>query len=327
MTPTTRNILVIDDEPLIHDLVRVHLRDEPLEVRSATSGADGLALAARLAPDLVLLDVGMGSTNGWEVCRQLKADPATSRVPVIFLTAAADPLEKIRGLEMGAADYVTKPFHGQELVARVRAALRTKVLIDQLSERAMVDALTDAWNRSYLDRRVIEELALAARRATPLSVVMLDVDHFKAVNDRHGHAAGDIVLRHVVAVVRSCTRREDVVCRYGGEEFAVLLPNTQRAGAIAFAERVRVALAATPARRRDDVAVTVTASFGVADVICAADRALIEAADLALYEAKRAGRNRVAVYGSAPPLPAPSLPPPRRPSPADERRPRARSTD
>ncbi len=287
-----RKVLLIDNSKMIHALVRAHLDEEAVAVHSAYDGAEGMKLAAAVRPDLVLLDVEMPAPDGWEVCRLLKADAELKDAPIIFLTAETDTRQKIRGLELGATDYVTKPCDPAELVARVRSALRTKELTDLLAEQAMIDGLTGLRNRRYFDQRLGAELASAKRYGDTLGCVVADIDHFKQFNDRYGHAVGDGVLRLVGRVFKEAARAEDVVCRYGGEEFVFLLPRTPLAAAAVFAERARAALQAAGTNRKD-ARLSVTASFGVADSTCAADAGVVAAADLALYAAKRAGRNRV----------------------------------
>lgn len=287
-----QKVLLIDDCPSIHGLVRARLREEAVELHSAFDGESGIAQAATLSPDLVLLDVEMPSTNGFEVCRRLKDDPRTMHVPVIFLTGAASTEEKIRGLELGATDYVTKPFDPAELRARVRASLRTKYLMDLLSRKAMIDGLTGLFNRAYFDARLIAEMSLARRTQAPLACIMVDVDRFKQINDLHGHPFGDEVLRGIAQVLGEHCRNEDTVCRYGGEEFVVLCPNTASAAAANLAERLREAIEQNT-WTRNGLNVQVTCSFGVSDLHGAPPPCVVEMADQALYRAKQGGRNRV----------------------------------
>jgi diguanylate cyclase (GGDEF)-like protein len=286
-----QKVLVIDDSDLIHNLVRARLADQPVVVHSAATAADGLAMAASLAPDLILLDVDMPGCDGFEACRRLKSDAATTAIPVIFLTGAGDPEQKVRGLELGAVDYVTKPFDPSELRARVRAALRTKYLMDLLAQRAMIDGLTGLWNRACFEQRLQTELALAARTARPLACALIDLDHFKLVNDTYGHPFGDEVLRTVAQVVVDACRTEDVVCRYGGEELVLLLPNTTAAHALELADRVRLAVSQTPFRTLQG-SLKVTCSIGVADSLDGRAAAMVELADRALYRAKQSGRDQ-----------------------------------
>ncbi|MGA3066279.1 MAG: diguanylate cyclase [Tepidisphaeraceae bacterium] len=285
-----QKVLLVDDSPSIHTLVRARLAGEPITVHSAYSSAEGLTMAKELLPDLVLLDVDMPDPDGFEVCRRLKADTATVQIPIVFLTGASSPDERIFGLELGAVDYVTKPFNPAELRARVRASLRTKYLMDLLAKRAQIDGLTGLWNRAHFEERLKQEHSLATRIGRPLSCVMADVDHFKSVNDTYGHPFGDEALRGIAGVLSDVGRAEDIICRLGGEEFVVLCPNTALAGAVRLAERCREAVLAMKLMHQGKP-VRVTCSFGVAEEGCRPS--IIEAADKALYQAKHGGRDRV----------------------------------
>jgi two-component system cell cycle response regulator len=285
-------ILVIDDSPEIHSLVKARLGKEQVVILSAHDGETGLIAAREHRPDLILLDIDMPGRDGFEICVDLKSDLLTKNTPVIFLSAAVSTSEKIRGLELGAADYVTKPFDAAELLARVRASLRTRRLVDSLSRKAMIDGLTGLWNRTYLEAHATIELAAARRSAKPLACIMADVDHFKSVNDTYGHSFGDEVLREVGSTLIRCCRTEDIVCRYGGEEFTILLPNTTLERAAELAERLRLVIERRPFLCRD-IPVNITCSFGVANLREQIPPTVIELADAALYQVKRSGRNRV----------------------------------
>jgi len=295
----SQTVLAIDDSPDIHRLLDVRLRPENLVVRHALDADEGLAEAARCAPDLILLDVDMPLVTGFELCRRLKDDPSLAHVPVIFLTGATDVYTKVEGFDLGAVDYVTKPFDPAELRARVRAALRTKRYHDLLAARSNVDALTGIWNRSYFNQRLGEEIAAAKRYGRELSLVMLDVDRFKSLNDAHGHPFGDQVLQRIGELLHTLLRATDAPCRYGGEEFGLILTETDGAGAAATAERVRLAIAEHTFRPKDRP-LRITASFGVASARLF-DRGglsalrLVTAADDALYRAKQEGRDCVRV--------------------------------
>src|SRR5687767_10189446 len=171
-------ILVIDDAEPIHDLLRYHLADEPVEIHSALDAKAGVRLALALAPDMILLDVEMPDVDGFEAIRQLKREQATLGIPVVFLTGVTTTEEKIRGLDLGATDYVTKPFEPAELRARVRATLRTRRLLDLLSRKAMIDGLTGLWNRAYFEQHIEIEVAKARRSGQAVACIMADLDHF-----------------------------------------------------------------------------------------------------------------------------------------------------
>jgi diguanylate cyclase (GGDEF)-like protein len=303
-----QQILVIDDSDKIHPLVKAILAGEPVDIQSATDPQYGLLLAQSIRPDLILMDVDMPGMNGFEACRQLKSNPATADVPVIFLTSLSDVKEKVHGFSLGAVDYVTKPFNRAELMARVRASLRTNQVIRTLEEKALIDPLTGLGNRAMFVQRFEAEVALRVRFKTPLSCILMDVDHFKQINDTWGHPVGDQVLKMIGKVIAELCRTEDVACRFGGEEFVIIAPHTNATDAEIFAERIRKILADTRFKPEGMAMnpllgdyIKVTASFGVAEATDLYDRSMLQRADDAMYQAKQEGRNRVVVAG---PLPA-----------------------
>jgi PleD family two-component response regulator len=216
-------VLVIDDSPEIHQLLKVRLRGEGLVLLHATDPVEGLRLARSVVPDLILLDQDMPTMTGLEACRALKADPVTSHVPIVFLTGAASVTDRVAGLDAGAVDYIGKPFDPLELRARVRATLRTKRYQDLLMLRAQLDWLTGLRNRAYFDTRLADEVMAARRHGRLVSLILLDLDHFKSINDRFGHPFGDRVLQKVGDVLLDGARVTDAPCRYGGEEFGIVL--------------------------------------------------------------------------------------------------------
>jgi diguanylate cyclase (GGDEF)-like protein len=293
-------VLVIDDSQDIHDLVGARLKSEGVSLRAALDAAEGLRAAAEHRPDLILLDLDLAGSSGIEVCRALKADPDLAVAPVIFLTGTVDVATKVQAFDAGAVDYITKPFDSVELKARVRSALRTKRLHDLLATRAQLDGLTGLWNRAYFDARLADEVAFAGRQGRPVALVLLDVDHFKRINDTHGHPFGDTVLRAVAEALTGELRRGEAACRYGGEEFGVILREADLAGAEAVAERLRRAVEGL-ALVNGTRPVPVTASFGVASGgpgSMPAPAQLLAEADRTLYRAKQEGRNRVCRPGA-----------------------------
>ena len=239
-------VLIIDDSPDALRLAQHHLVPEGLEVRCADSGKAGLEMATREGPDLILLDVDMPGLSGLDVCRVLKDDAKLCMVPVIFLSGSGGPDDKIAGLDLGAVDYVTKPFDAFELRARVRSALRTKRLQDLLRDYALVDPLTELPNRRALDERLRQEWARLLRHGGHLSVIMADLDHFKQINDRCGHLVGDETLRQVARRLFEGCRQSDMACRYGGEEFVIIAPEAPLDAAVEFADRLRSAVGSRP---------------------------------------------------------------------------------
>jgi two-component system, cell cycle response regulator len=286
-------VLIVDDSADAVALARARLACEGLTLVCAGSGPQALAMAAAERPDLILLDVDMPDMSGFEVCRALKTDPGLSMVPVIFVSASDDTNDKVEGLDLGAVDYVTKPFEAFELRARVRAALRTKHLQDLLIQFSHVDPLTELWNRRALMERLEQEWARVQRYGGLFGMVMADLDHFKQINDRHGHGIGDKVLCKVSDVLRTECRRCDLPARYGGEEFMLLLPESDATGAGQLAERCRRGIESIRIPAGSDT-MQVTASFGLADSLGQVSiDTLIRKVDAALYHAKESGRNRV----------------------------------
>ena len=288
-------VLIVDDSPDALALAKVRLGKENLEIVTADSGAKGLKLAKSEKPDLILLDVDMPKVSGFDVCRKLKTNKDLCMIPVIFLTGSDNTQDKIKGLNVGAVDYVTKPFDAFELKARVNAALRTKRMQDLLIEYAHIDPLTGIPNRRALTERLRKEWMRVRRHGGKLSFIMADIDHFKRVNDTYGHSIGDEVLQKIAQAIVSQCREIDLPARYGGEEFAIIVPDESAERAGELAERCRQATSDLRINLGDED-VQITASFGVADIADAPATVedLIKAADDALYKAKQAGRNQIA---------------------------------
>jgi diguanylate cyclase (GGDEF)-like protein len=297
-----KQILLIDDSDQIHTLVTSLLADEPVKINSAFDGQYGLTLAASLHPDLILLDVEMPDENGYEVCRRLKADPATATIPIIFLTAKATTDEVVKGLNLGAIDYVTKPFKLSEMLSRVRSALRTSHLIRLLEEEALIDSITGLGNRAMFDDRFKAEVAVRIKSGSPLSCIAMDVDQFKFISDTYGWTFADYVLHGIGAALTEICRVEDVPCRLEHERFGILSPYTRIEEAVILAEKMRVAIESIPFAR-DGKSLAVTCSFGVSQALNTYDRSLLERAQRALDRSKNGGSNRVLV-DAAPVSPA-----------------------
>ncbi len=300
-------ILVADDEPVNRSLIQRRLERAGYSVLTAQNGREAVDVALAVLPDLVLLDVMMPVMDGLEACRLIKQDIATRDIPIIFLSARDETDVKVNGLSLGANDYVSKPFKAEELLARVDVAIRMKRERDDLRshaeearasaevalERAMTDALTGLLNRYGLQRVLPREHAEARRYNRPLSCLMIDLDNFKAINDTYGHPSGDAALAQVADILTEAVRRSDMACRYGGEEFLVLLPETTLDGAISLAEKIREA-AATRTFGNATHAFHLTLSAGAATLDdTESGNDMIARADIALYHAKARGRNRV----------------------------------
>jgi two-component system, cell cycle response regulator len=299
-------ILVAEDSMVIRAVLRRHLEGEGYTVVEASDGQEAIDRSTESPPDVILLDIEMPGLNGHQVLAHLKADPVLQDIPVVFLTGRTDTDDIVAGLRSGAHDYLKKPFATAELVARVGAAVRMKQLQDELKRRgaefaemSRTDPLTGLHNRRHLQEQLRQLGSAARRHDRPLAVIMLDIDHFKSVNDTLGHDGGDAVLQEFARRVSSVARHEDVVGRWGGEEFLLMLPETDIAGTIRLAERVRYAVAETAFRLGDrELAVTVSAGCvcGPADDT----DELVRQADGAMYEAKTSGRNRVVAYREEP---------------------------
>ena len=302
MTTCPGTILVAEDSTVVRAVTVAHLEAAGYAAVEAADGHAALALAESAAPDVMLLDIEMPGLDGYQVLAQLRLDEVGSRLPVIFLTARSTPDEVAAALDAGAQDFLTKPFNSAELLARVRAAVRVKRLEDELRRRnaelhrlARIDALTGLHNRRHLDEQLFALAKGAVRRGHPLGVLLLDLDHFKEINDTRGHAAGDVVLRTVALRIAGTLRGEDVVGRWGGEEFLILLPTTECEGARQLGERVLAEIAREAVPLADGGSVCVTASIGCAAGVPRDPEALVRAADGALYAAKACGRARLEV--------------------------------
>lgn len=289
-------LLVVDDSPDIYRLIRARLRNEDLDVRSAGGGVEALEIARKSPPSIVLLDIDMPGMDGYEVLRAFKDDKALQHVPVIMLSGNQNAHDKVTAFDLGAVDYVTKPFDFTELKVRIRSVLHIQQLLQLLSQRAQIDGLTGLWNRAFFDQRWKEEVSRCARHGHPLSVAIIDIDHFKSINDGFGHPAGDAVIQGVSRLIQREVRAADVACRYGGEEFVVIMPDTGPGDAHAVAERIRVATEGIAWPRHPDRKVTMCVGVaGCSGATQTSSESWLEAADRNLYTGKKDGRNRVVV--------------------------------
>ena len=286
------NILVVDDNPDKLNLIKAALDLAGYNVTTATDGDEALTAIESYQPDLVITDVMMPRMNGYELAQRIRANPVTKFIPVIMQTAAGRRTEDLRRAnEVGALGYITDPTDLDLLLARTRTLLEFKAYLDVCEEAAFTDHLSGLANRRRFERQLEREVARMERYGHPFSLLMIDIDSFKALNDSFGHEAGDDAIRRLSKVLREGTRGIDLAARIGGEEFAVLLVETRKEGGFEVAERLRTAIKALEL----PTAWHITASIGVAecptDAQTAAD--VLKAADVALYEAKRNGRDRV----------------------------------
>ncbi|SDG54448.1 MULTISPECIES: diguanylate cyclase domain-containing protein [unclassified Duganella] len=300
-TDLARNgrILVVDDAMENIQILHHALREEH-EVLFALDGEQALQIARDQQPDLILLDAVMPGMDGYAVVAALRGSPRLQDIPVIFVTALSRPEDETRALEAGAVDFISKPFNVAVVRARVRSQLTIKRQADAMRELSMTDGLTGVANRRNFNDTVDAEWRRCARAGLPLSVIMIDIDHFKLYNDHYGHQAGDGCLQDVSAAMKRCaTRPQDMLARYGGEEFILLLPQEGADGTEVVANRIldEVRKLALP-HAASVTAPHVTLSMGLATVMpqdSSDPHALIRTADANLYRAKQTGRNRYCI--------------------------------
>jgi len=294
--PDHPRLLVVEDDPTSLRLIASVLKNDYTLV-FATTGQDALALAAE-GPELILLDYHLPDIDGLRVCRRLSTDPLTAAIPVIFVTRNQDVELEVQCLDAGAMDFVTKPYSAAVVRRRVATHVALKRKTDLLVRLAQYDGLTGVANRRTFDQHLGKEWRRAQRSQTPLSLIMIDADHFKDINDTWGHQIGDQCLRDIAQCAASRLKRPaDLLARYGGEEFVLLLPQTDAAGAGQLAEAIRVGVEAAFARAAErGTGPRLTVSLGCATLIPSdQDQAetLLRVADQNLYQAKASGRNRV----------------------------------
>lgn len=306
------NILLIEDSEGQGKATTDFLEKSGYAVTWLRDGMSVFRAAKTLPVDVILLDRVLPDMDGSKVCSWLKQDGHTRTIPVIMLTSLSTAVQKAQGLEAGADDYLAKPYDEIELNARVYAALRTKHLRDELSRKndelqvmlrkvealSITDPLTGLYNRRRFEEALDLEFKKSSRYSSPLSCMMMDIDHFKKVNDTYGHPVGDTVIKDIALIIQEVVRDIDTPCRWGGEEFIVLAPMTPKEVALLPARRILESVAEHVFAGMGDKKLTI--SIGIADLsapgIDSADK-LVQAADKALYEAKKNGRNRIEMAG------------------------------
>lgn len=330
------DILIVDDKPENLRLLTTILTARGYEVRKAINGKLCIRAALTIVPDLILLDINMPEMSGYEVCQRLRKQPKTQNVPIVFLSALNEPLDKVKAFEYGGNDYISKPFQLEEICIRIENQLKISSLQKQLERQkqelekqnkrlereiedrmaaehklrqinhnlqtlATVDSLTQLANRHAFDQFVEREWRRMCREKLPLGIILCDVDHFKLYNDCFGHQAGDRCLQAVARAIAEVAKRPaDLVARYGGEEFAVVLPNTDSHGVSRVAEMIRQQVENLRIEHPESTVTNyVTLSLGIACMIPRQDsnpEHLISVSDSALYEAKQRGRNQTVLY-------------------------------
>ena len=326
------NILVIDDRPENLRLLSVMLTRKGYTVRKAINGDLGIRAACALAPDIILLDINMPNIDGYEVCKKLKTNEQTKQVPIIFVSALDQTLDKVKAFDYGASDYITKPFQIGEVSARIENQLSISRLQAKLEAKnrelerinfqlqkeidyrsaaenelakinqklqtlATIDSLTQLANRYHFENFLAQEWKRMRRERCPIGVILCDIDYFKFYNDNYGHQAGDICLQKVAKGISSQIRRPaDLVARYGGEEFVIILPNTVAQGALKVANNIRQAVESLNLGHSYSlISNVVTISLGVTSTVPnhkSTTSQLLAIADQALYKAKKRGRNQ-----------------------------------
>jgi len=299
-------ILIVDDLPQNLQVLGSILRKNKYQIAVATNGQQAIDILKNISPDLILLDVMMPGIDGHEVCRRLKKQDSTKDISIIFLTAKSETDDIVKGFELGAVDYITKPFNATELLARVRTHIELKKnrdvilnLIDKLEEKnrileklAVTDGLTRCYNHSHIIDRLGHEICAAFRHSDPLSITMFDIDFFKKINDTYGHQVGDEVLVKVTDKIKDVLREIDIIGRYGGEEFLVVMRKTDREGCYIASERIRKQVEALT-WEHENLHVTISGGIGVLENESENAASMIKRADECLYISKENGRNRI----------------------------------
>jgi len=298
---TKKRILIADDDPVSCHLLEAFLLKWDFDVTVVTDGVEALRiLESEDTPRLAILDWMMPGMEGVQICQRIRKHTDRPYIYILLLTGKNHKQALLEGLEFGADDYLTKPFDSRELRARLHVGERLLILQNELRFRATHDGLTDIANYTTIMKTMQNEISRQAREDQPFGIILADIDHFKNVNDTHGHLCGDVVLRTVAQRMKGCMRSYDSVGRYGGEEFLIVAPGSGIDGAMALAERIRTTIESKPVVT-DQGEVALTMSLGVAictDVKHVTVQALLQRADDALYSAKKHGRNRSELAGS-----------------------------
>jgi diguanylate cyclase (GGDEF)-like protein len=303
-------ILIVDDTVKNIDLLTAVLESREYKVKTATNGLEALAAMQESIPDLVVLDVMMPEMSGYEVCQAIRQNPKTKLLPVLMLSALDPTLEKVKGLEAGADDFLGKPLNQAELFAKIESLLRIANIHNEsrdnltlLETQAQYDPLTKSLSRTEILLRLSMEIDRSQRNKCSLALMAVDIDYFKKINDHYGHQIGDEVLINLVREIQTTLRSTDSIGRIGGEEFLILLPDTETEGASEIAERIRGDIAKATFEKSPSTPIKITISIGIAifnpnhhldtsqDILI---KDLVNQADMSMYAAKQNGRNQIA---------------------------------
>jgi len=297
----SNSVLLIDDDPHIHDLVAFHLEDRVGRIISAHDARSGRSLAIQERPALILLDIRMPDEDGVSLCRRLQTHPETREIPVVFLTACEEQDQLAQAFDAGAVDYIKKPICRTELLARVTARLRAKSTLDRIREQARIDGLTGLGNRAALDECLAEKSFDWEKEGLRFSLAILDLDHFKRINDQHGHRTGDEILSAAATAIARVSRPYDRLFRYGGDEFVAIISGEDPADAFRVVERMVEAVRGIKLRSSGGI-VRLTCSAGLISPSGVASilepNEVLEFADQALYLAKNRGRDCAVAYSN-----------------------------
>ena len=300
------SILLLESQEMLAATVTGYLNDAGHTVERASSGDEAWTRLESMSPDLIIVNLRLAGEDGLRLCSQFRTKEETRHTPILLIISPDDLEELAKGLDLGVTDYLVRPFDRNELLARTRTQIRRRryhdklrSMLDDSVSMAYTDALTGVYNRRYMNAHLDRQIMEIGDTQKPVSVILFDIDHFKSVNDTHGHAAGDEILKQVAGRVGSGIRDFDMLARYGGEEFVVIMPNTPADDAVAVAERLRKSLEATGFDLECGTALAVTASWGVVTTSDPMETAesLLQRADDALYSAKHSGRNQVCAAG------------------------------
>ncbi|MFH1453693.1 MAG: diguanylate cyclase [Armatimonadota bacterium] len=302
MSDRAFKILIADEQVKSVEFLKEHLQAYGYRITGVTSGKELQDICKKEKFDLLILSLTLKDVDSLNICREIKKSPQTSDLPVLFITSHRETEEKLRALESGADDFVTKPFNLEELNARIRSILRSKISKDVLKQRtriledsALRDELTGLYNRRYIIERMYEEISRSKRFSHIVSCVIFDIDQFKSLNDTYGVECANNILTQTALVIKENVRAEDIVGRFGGEEFVIVLPQTDLEGALTVAEKLRE----TIGNKNIDIkgaSLNVTVSMGVSSTEVGEDEDLLYYADLALDKAKKSGRNKVIAW-------------------------------